>query len=317
MNFLNKLRQLFDPKVDTPPELPSRKHTIILPPEDDFEELETSDHDTDAAFPEKPKPRRQPKNSDKEILDGDLWGTTFAIEYRDSKGSESLRRIAMRHLVRKSDGRLILSANCYERNALRHFRFDRIISIVDCDGVVHDPIRFFEDELQSNVTEYMKPNAESPEQFADQNAKALKRKKNQTPPSGATNLSEKPGVAQRRVCRDGLRILAAIGRCDGDFHKSEISAIVDYVIEEADHEGFSSSTQDRKALTGYVMRLRPDTQILDKCIVKISGQPKDKMLRFLKAAECVIQADGQEHPAEIELLQHISVSFKELRQTHN
>ncbi|QCO07511.1 WYL domain-containing protein [Azospirillum argentinense] len=72
---------------------------------------------------------------------------TIAIEYIDSKGAASRRRISIRKF--SHDGKSMhLQAYCLERRALRCFRVDRIRAVIDLDGEVHDdPVQFFRDEL--------------------------------------------------------------------------------------------------------------------------------------------------------------------------
>jgi WYL domain len=78
-------------------------------------------------------------------------GVTFAIEYADARNNVTTRRITLRELYRSDDGALYLHSFCHERQALRSFRFDRVQSVIDLDGVVHAPQQFFESELRFPV----------------------------------------------------------------------------------------------------------------------------------------------------------------------
>lgn len=131
-------------------------------------------------------------------LGEDLWGTTFAIEYRDAQGRVSFRRITIRELYRASeDNTLYLQCFCHERQAIRSFRFDRIVSVIDLDGEIHEPRSFFENELRVEI-----PTAKiTPPKIRER-----------TPPQ--LGNAEKAGHSQRAVVRDGLRVLIALSRAD-------------------------------------------------------------------------------------------------------
>lgn len=77
-----------------------------------------------------------------------ILGATFAIEYRDSKGAASRRRITA---LRFSEGTLV--ARCHERRALRTFRLDRITCVVDRNGVIYDTGDFF-DMIQFPIPDF-------------------------------------------------------------------------------------------------------------------------------------------------------------------
>lgn len=59
-----------------------------------------------------------------------LPGDTFEITYCDSRDQLSVRRISARRLDRIGDA-YVLKAYCFERDAMRSFRLDRITSAVD------------------------------------------------------------------------------------------------------------------------------------------------------------------------------------------
>ena len=67
-----------------------------------------------------------------------IFGSTFAIEYTDSKGRFSRRRVT----ALRFDGHY-LTARCHERNALRLFKCSNISCVIDRQGVVYETADFF------------------------------------------------------------------------------------------------------------------------------------------------------------------------------
>ena len=315
MELIRLIRRLFSGREGEPPPVAVFQREVQIPLSDSAEELDTSDHDEDAAFSEPYERKKNQKsesvNDGKEILDGDLWGTTFAIEYLCSKNNLSLRRVSMRHLILRPEKSLCLSAHCFERNKLRHFRVDRIQSIIDDDGQVYDPIVFFRDELQCQIDDYME-RATPPNSVPRAKSKSKTERVTTPVPSELVSNAEKPGVIQRRACRDGLRLLVGIARSDADYCEEELEAILSYVEDEAVRAGIETSDTDRTALRGYLRRQRPDKGVLRRCIDSLSESSVATQKRFLIAAEQVVLADGKVHDAERDVIRNIAVSLKEV-----
>ena len=96
MDIFEKISRLFGEQYETPSPNPHIDEKLHLPVKDADDELDTSEHEPDALFAPK-RQKRKSKKSNSEILNGDLWGTTFCIEYRDAYGNESFRRILLCH----------------------------------------------------------------------------------------------------------------------------------------------------------------------------------------------------------------------------
>jgi hypothetical protein len=71
----------------------------------------------------------------------------FTIEYVDSHGHESMRRVTFHHAVVSADDHILLYCVCHACNAYRTFRLDRIKDIIDDHGEVHDPQVYLRDAL--------------------------------------------------------------------------------------------------------------------------------------------------------------------------
>ncbi|QCO07564.1 WYL domain-containing protein [Azospirillum argentinense] len=197
-----------------------------------------------------------------------LAGVTIAIEYIDSKGAASRRRISIRKF--SHDGKSMhLQAYCLERRALRCFRVDRIRAVIDLDGEVHDdPVQFFRDELL--VIEEDEP--------------------------------EIPAMAQLEAAQAGVTVLAALAHADGVLDLEEVGVILDYIAERADREGIATTEEDRAMLAPLVRRQVPSRDDVMKALRKIVREGKAGQRLLLRSAVQLMDADGVHHPAEFALL---------------
>src|SRR3546814_10178559 len=105
-------------------------------------------------------------------------------------------------------------------------------------------------------------------------------------PAPARRSSDGPGMAQRRVARDGLRLLAGLARADGILHSDEIVVILDYIAAVADREGIATTEDDRAALFGYVKRQRPTSEILEDCRSEEHTSELQSLMRNSYAVFC-------------------------------
>jgi hypothetical protein len=213
----------------------------------------------------------------------DLEGSTFAIEYRDAAKNFSRRRVTVKHVYGSGEDRSI-GCYCHERKAPRTFRYDRIVAVIDLDGVVHDPADFFANELRMPVERVWEERA----------PKATKPVKAET--------DEKPGVAHRKVARDGLRLLIALGRADGFLHNEELEVVLQYIASKTERAGLAMREQDCDALTGYLRRQHPSSDVLARCLDNLENEsPADQKL-FLRSAMALVNVDGIQHEAEFAML---------------
>ncbi|WP_158511110.1 WYL domain-containing protein [Azospirillum thiophilum] len=232
----------------------------------------------------------------------DAAGSTFAIDYQDSKGTLSRRRITMRELYTNGE-RTYVQAFCHERRAARSFRFDRIVEVIDLDGECHDPRRFFTEALGlefptvATVSSPTKTPA-SPvrfEQPAPRNRVA----------GPDVRTTDKPGMAQRRAARDGLRVLVALARADGELHPEEVEVILDYIAEQSDLCGVEMTEADRAALLPYLRRQQPGWDVLGDCLSALNTAPRIRQRLLIRYAMQLMDADGVQDPAEFELVMRI------------
>lgn len=126
--------------------------------------------------------------------EGDLQGQSFQIEYHDSAGEISHRRITVRKLERTADGYLCLKAFCWERQAARAFRVDRILACrrLSDAAPIKNAAEFFGQYIHDGID------------------------------TSATILMNQ--------VRPGLRVLLYLARCDGNVHPAERDVMRKYVM---------------------------------------------------------------------------------------
>lgn len=269
----------------------------------------------DSAAPGRQRRPRRESAGFGETLGEDVYGLTFGIEYEAASGDFSRRRIMLQAISIRDDGAVFLRALCFERNALRSFRLDRVQCVIDGDGVVfEDPAAFFRDELRLDLRAAAMPSAPKPDQAgssADAPAMATQKQPNQAAPGGAmaapTALADDAGMAQRRAARDGLRVLAALGRSDGLLHRAEVEVILDYIEAHCRQAGVPCDTGDRAALAPYLKRQRQALDVVEGCLSRLEADPAAAAL-LLTYAERLILADGKEHAAERALFAKLGAS---------
>jgi hypothetical protein len=234
--------------------------------------------------------------------DGDLWGISISIEYQDAQGAFSRRRVTLRRLYHTATGELCLGCFCHERQALRTFRFDRIHSVIDGDGVVWKPAVFFERELHVHHDVLVTQAPKIPI------SEIMVRPKQ--PPHDAPCLStpvarQPPGYAQRSAARDGLRVLIALSRADGRFNDAELGIVLGYVVDTAARAGIRSDDADRRALTTYLRHQMPAAAVLASCLERLESMPIGEKRYFAGAALAITAADHAQRAAAAELMRQI------------
>lgn len=292
MGVFASIKSLFKKEGSNPPSLKNFNTKSPVVNSDYADELVFAAEELSTAFPDKSAPMR--KGTNPTYLHGELWGTVFGIEYEDAEKNITFRRISMRHFVCRRGKHALLSAHCFERDAIRSFRVDRIQSVIDEYGEVFEPEAFFEDELGVSLEDMREEFTYSDE--SEYNPRLMKV---------LPVRPMLPGVAQRATCRDGIRVLVAVGRSDRDFSDLEIAVILAFIENEAALSGVTCADKDTVALRAYLKRMRPDEKVFSECLERLSRSDFDKKGRFLRALRSVINADGQVHQAEVELITRI------------
>lgn len=202
-----------------------------------------------------------------------LAGETFGIEYVRADGERSVRRITSMAL-RFNDGAPLLQCWCHERNAFRSFRLDRIMSCFDPDGEVFDLPSFFIRTFGIRV-----------ERIVDV-------------------------VEPEDLFGDGMRLLAALSRVDGDLHADELERIVQYCVAVYDSHGADLPAGLGDALPRLVKAQRPTSTVVDKTIRRMRRTSVTQRRLFARHAVEVMDADGIQHPDEFAMISRLKAELQ-------
>lgn len=197
-----------------------------------------------------------------------------SIDYTDVAGNRSRRRITTRS-VQPARDQSIIAAYCHERQALRHFRIDRISRIVTQDGEIFSATDFVTNILGVDL-------------YVDQPASAA-RKPARIPRD--TNFS--------RYTSPSVIVLAATALADDHLHQEEVEVILRYLEDDAfalHRAGQISAIPDPKVfdvIGRRIKRLRPTKEDLAAAFGALRGRPVDEIDRLKSTVAKVIAADGQ------------------------
>lgn len=203
------------------------------------------------------------------------------IDYEDSEGNETRRRITLRKL---STGPYapMLQAICHERRSLRTFRCDRILNFIDpTTGEVFTASKFFGEIMGLNLREF-EPG------------------------------EEQESLNQAKIIRDALRpalsILISAARADDQLHPKEMEAIIKYIHEELKEIGLERGIDPEitqpveESIKKTVTLMRPQRSSLRGYLDRMASCRESRVNRFLNAVGEVVGADGVVVPEEEEFL---------------
>ena len=198
-----------------------------------------------------------------QYTDHELSGMTIGIEHVGTDGSVS-RQWATIVATAKMDGQNQLLCHCFRSEGLRAFRMDRVITLFDERGETFDVREFL--HLKANPTK-----------------------------------ARTGGGSYRSAIRDGLRVLIAIARADGQLDASEVDVIMEYARSEGARKGVTADEAALAELRRYIERLQPSGSVVASCIDRLTEEGKETQKNLLAYLEKVIQADGVIDGSEAEL----------------
>lgn len=209
-------------------------------------------------------------------------GQSFAIEYMDSRGRKSTRRITVWGVAAGSAGVPSLIAFCHERNAQRQFRVDRIHCFIDYDGEVFSDVPMF---LTENFGMDLNLASSRGDDATDRWSGILK------------------------AVRHEAVLLSALSRSDGKTVAEEVELATDYLSRLAEMNGLMLSEGEILSIYRYANRLRPTEKALSNALQHLSNLADRHLQRLLLTAVALIDADGARHPAEISLVNEIAIDL--------
>lgn len=211
---------------------------------------------------------------------GNAEGQSFVIEYVDSAGAKSTRRITVWGIKRGAGGVPLLVAKCHERQRTVTFRTDRISACIDYDGEVFSDVPGFLFETFGMPLDVGRLTSDRKDQEAWD------------------------GFRQMHLPQ--IILLSALSHADMHMLPEEIGVIVDYVAAEARRLGIDVTEAFRRIAAAYIRRLRPRRIDLEISLNGLQPDRPDAIIRFLRAAAEVVDADGFRHPDEIDMINRLS-----------
>lgn len=211
---------------------------------------------------------------------GHAEGQSFAIEYVDANGNDSVRRITVWAVKRRGNGAVVLIAKCHERGAQRSFRVDRIKAAIDLDGEVYEPPHDF-------LAEVLGIDADMPSAGpGDDEVADLRR-------------------ATARL-RDEIRLLATLAHADGQMDEREADEILIYCDWRLGQVDTMLGPWGLAQLKRYIIRLRPTRAMVTDSIDRLLDRcSPDDLKRLFMAAHAVVKADGKILTSELEALEEL------------
>ena len=211
-------------------------------------------------------------------------GQSFVLHYKDADGNLSVRAVSVWSIRHTDLGVPVLVAKCHLRRATRYFRVDRIDAVSDFDGVLIEPTSGFLEETFGVIW---------PLSDADRDA---------------ANEFQTRWPRLRAVCRDnGGALLAAVGLADGELVPDEVGAILDFVRQCCARSKFEFGEREDDRLRLYIRRLRPTAELIDRALDRMAQAEPARTIQTLSACARVMEADGNLHSAEIEMLNRFSL----------
>lgn len=253
--------------------------------------------------PPPPRPAQLPDTDDDAALamddaervpdpDGIAEGQTFMIEYMDTKGDVSTRRITVLEVITNKRGDPSLKARCHERKAQRRFRVDSILSCIDLDGEVHDhPVTFLNAALGLDLDPAIQP----PDRDDAED--------DYTPPKPPQDWHK-----INRMIVPHFSVLAALSRSDGTMRDAEVRVARDHCARLAAEEGFPVSDLTLEWIEKSIRRRHPTRGYIKRTMNDMRLWPPHHVTDLLIAALELIDVDGQRDPAEVALVNEISVA---------
>lgn len=204
-------------------------------------------------------------------------GQSFIIEYLDTKGRVSVRRITVWSIEAGAGGMPCLYAKCHERQAMRQFRVDRIRSCADYDGEVRDDVMEF---------------------LAESFGAAI---------AGATETARtsEAWFARLDQIRADAVLLACVSLADGSRHEMETEVIADHVSRIVEASGEMMTAGEISALVRYVRRLRPQPRAIAAAIDEMRTRSLRQQRQFFDACRSVMDADGVRKASEADMIQSL------------
>lgn len=224
---------------------------------------------------------------------GGAEGQSFVIEYVDSQGATSTRRVTVWALGEGAGGIPVLDGFCHERKAERRFRVDRIKACIDYDGTVHSDVPAF---------------------LADTFGMDLARARAIAGTVVGAAMAD-DGDAEsdwpriRALIKPHATLLSALSISDGAMSDREIAIAVEHcaTLSEISDDDFAAAHIPK--IQAYIRRLRPTQDSLLAACHEIAKSGPAEITDLLIAALALIDVDGVRDPEEIAMIDKLSMEL--------
>ena len=224
------------------------------------------------------RPSRNPPGFEPEAVEADspemaaessdrqagISGIRIGIVYSDAAGRQSDRIVRVRRIYESQDT-AYMNAHCELRDALRTFRLDRILEVIDYrTGEIHDDV----------------------EQFF---APLIGFTQSQSP-----TIPCKPSATEQVIsaCTDGLCVLLYFADANGELKKSERRVINRYI--EWRTQNYALPERYSKAYLGrYMNNTVPETEDFEAALVRLLEDKDGRVVKVVEAARDLVMADGE------------------------
>lgn len=211
-----------------------------------------------------------------------ISGVLVEIVYDDGEDQKSARRITCKR-VRSHGGRLYLDAVCHERRAFRTFRVDRVLEVLDLQtGEVLAGGAFVQAFRLDEVTQ------------------------------GAETWGLER--SRRYDLLSGIKLLAFIARCDGEWHPLEADVISEFVRDWWDDWGYPGEPPI-ESIMAYARKLSPTPDDFFTVLRRVNHNRRSARL-LLPSIAAVVDADGQIESEEHRWLLEVQAYLAELERLH-
>lgn len=226
----------------------------------------------------------------------------IAMEYRDSHGEISERKVTLLQMRGSAEGALHLAGRCHMRNARRTFRVDRILSM---SGLPDMPSDATPENLLAALADLAIETDWHTGAAPPARAARTPRRMPETlaPASRAGQPADWLFRIIRRHFRPEIRLLAFLAKADGELHPAELGVIDAYCAALAeDHARADWKAADSAALAAYCRQLQFSRETELRCLEKIQNWDGEMARRFDAAAIALVDADGRRDPAEMRMM---------------
>ena len=221
-------------------------------------------------------------------------GQSFIIEYEDSKGDLSERRISVWDIIPGKDNIPCLLAKCHERKATRQFRIDRILSIIDFDGEVHEPPTNFLIEAFG-----MEPAFAEAAETGEINLPDIRQKLEQEA------REKERWEAIKKDILPHIKALAGLAWSDGYMTPDERGVILDHALQLS--RNYNPSDNEVDKICNLIKRQYPSEGAIKRAVSDVWESNFEHRQLFLVACARLVEADGVISEEELAFLEQCGV----------